>query len=38
MKEKKKFSLINEFTFPVMFIIICDIAIYYSGFTAEFLV
>ena len=38
MKQKKKFSLINEFTVPVMFIIICAIAIYYSGFTAEFLV
>ena len=38
MKQKKKFSLINDFTVPVMFIIICAVAIYFSGFTTQFLV
>lgn len=38
MKQKKKFSLINDYTVPVMFIIICTIGIYYSDFSASFLV
>ena len=38
MKQKRKFSLINDFTVPVMFIIICAVAIYFSGFTTQFLV
>ncbi|MCI5674912.1 MAG: ABC transporter permease [Ezakiella sp.] len=38
MKKKKKFSLINSATVPVMFIVICAIAIALSGFSANFLV
>lgn len=38
MKQKKKLFRINEYTVPVMFIIICAIGIYFSKFSTEFLV
>lgn len=38
MKKFKKLFRVNEYTVPIMFIVICAIAIFFSGFSAEFLV
>lgn len=38
MKNKRKFFVVNDYTVPIMFIIICALGIYFSGFTTEFLV
>lgn len=38
MKKRNKFFTVNEYTVPVMFIIICAIGIVFSRFTPQFLV